>query len=273
MNERIKSHVDSLFNGVPHTRQAADVKEELLANLQAKYDDLIASGKSEDEAFKSAVSGIGDIRSLVGEQPQYDVEGTKVNRQKSGMINAIAVTLIILSIVPAIVIDALFGNTWLDFIAPLSLLSGIAIAVGLFIYAASINPKKYKKGDDTFVEEYKEKISGNDRDQRMRKAVGSTLWLTITLVYFFISFITGAWHVTWLIFIIGAILQNIIRYIMGDPKGTRRLLNSTIWLITLVLYFWLSFWTGAWAWTWLLFIVALLMSQVIKMLEIWREDK
>lgn len=273
MNERIKAHVEQLFLGSAHTRQAADVKEELLANLQAKYEDMLNSGKSEDEAFNSAVSGIGDIRSLLGETPQYDTHQVSVKRQTSGVLKAVAITIMIFSIIPTIVLSEIFGNTWLEFLAPITFLSVIAVGVGILIYAFSIGPKKYVKGDDTFVEEYKEKVSGNNRDARLKRAVSSTLWTAIVALYFILSFMTGAWHVTWMIFIIGALVQNIIRFSYGDQKGYNKLISSTIWISALLIYLFVSFTTYYWAWTWIIFIVALLVNQLIKLFVIWREEE
>lgn len=43
MNERLRNKVDELFVNAPRTRRANDLKEELLANLTDKYNDLIAS--------------------------------------------------------------------------------------------------------------------------------------------------------------------------------------------------------------------------------------
>ena len=67
MNEKIKSYVDNLFSNIKDDRQLIDIKEELLMNLNEKYEDLIESGKSEDQAFEQVVSGIGDINSLLKE--------------------------------------------------------------------------------------------------------------------------------------------------------------------------------------------------------------
>jgi len=275
MNERLKSHVEQLFLGSPHTRQAADVKEELLANLQAKYEDMLSQGKNEDEAFSSVISGIGDIRSLLGETPQYNTRVVSEKRKSSSVLKAVAVGLMVLSLIPTMIFIALFDGTWLEWLIPIPLVSIAAVAVVLFIISFSIGPKKYVKGDDTFVEEYKEKVSGNSRDERLRGAISSTLWTAIVIIYLFVSFITGAWHITWMIFIIGALVQNVLRYLFdgNSSKSYKNLVSSTIWLTTVVLYFLISFSTGAWHITWIIFIIAVLVNQVVRLFDIWREDE
>lgn len=72
MNKRIETHVNALFANTAEESHILDIKEELLANLNEKYEDLIASGKSEDEAFALVISGIGDIDNLlkdIGQSP------------------------------------------------------------------------------------------------------------------------------------------------------------------------------------------------------------
>ncbi|MCL2081018.1 MAG: permease prefix domain 1-containing protein [Oscillospiraceae bacterium] len=273
MNERIKEHVEKLFLGAPHTRQAAEVKEELLANLHAKYDDMISQGKGEAEAFDSVISGIGDIRSLLGETPQYDTREVSEKRHKSGTIKSVAIGLMICSLGIPILLTGIYTGTLQWLIIPLAFISTIAVSVGLLIFAKSIGPKKYVKGDDTFVEEYKEKVSGNSRDARLKSAVSSTLWTAVLVIYLAVSIITWAWHVTWLIWLIGALAHNIIRYLLsgGTDGGYRGLVNSTIWLGALVLYFAVSLSTGSWRWSWLIFIVAILIHQLIRLIDVWRE--
>jgi hypothetical protein len=275
MNERLKAHVEQLFLGSPHTRQAADVKEELLANLQAKYEDMLNQGKNEDDAFESVIAGIGDICSLLGEKPQYNTRVVYEKRKSSGVLKAVAIGLLVLAIIPTIVLSAIFTGTWLEWIIPIPLVSMTSIAVVLFIIGSTIGPKKYVKGDDTFVEAYKEKVSGNSRDARLQRAVSSTLWTIVLIVYLLVSFISGAWHVTWLIWIIGAMMQNVIKYLLDSDKAGsyKNLLNNTIWLVTLMLYFLISFTTGAWGITWIIFIIAVLIQQLVKLIDVWREDE
>ena len=46
MNTKIKNYVDVLFNDVPTTRKAQELKEEILADLNEHYASHIAEGKS-----------------------------------------------------------------------------------------------------------------------------------------------------------------------------------------------------------------------------------
>ena len=75
MNERIRTHVEGLFEGAPMTRKILDLKEELLANLNSKYDDLVAGGTSPDDAYRTVIAGIGDVSKhpFVGSKKECDL--------------------------------------------------------------------------------------------------------------------------------------------------------------------------------------------------------
>ncbi|GHU97010.1 hypothetical protein FACS1894208_12260 [Clostridia bacterium] len=268
MNIRISEHVEKLFVGVAHTKQAAEIKEELLANLNAKYDDLLSRGMSDDEAFNNVTAGIGNIQSLLGDPGIASVKNTQSNRQLSGALAGFGVMLYILAICAAIFFGAILH--W-GAMAGLSFLSLTAIATGVVIWAANIAPKKYHKGDDTFVEEYKEKVTGGSRENRLRGAVSSTLWLLIVIVYLGVSFVWGNWHVTWLIFVAGALINNLIMYMMGDPGKGRGLLISTLWLAAVIGYFLIGFYLGHWVWGLMVFLIAAAVQQLIRLVRIWSE--
>ena len=67
MNDKLKKHVDILFAAAPKNQKTAEIKEELLTNLNDKYNDLLSNGYDTTAAFHIALSGIGDIDELLRE--------------------------------------------------------------------------------------------------------------------------------------------------------------------------------------------------------------
>ena len=63
------------------------------------------------------------------------------------------------------------------------------------------------------VEEFKEWQDRNDSSVRAMKSIKSALWSLIVVVYLIVSFMTGAWHITWVIFLIGSAIEKIIQSI------------------------------------------------------------
>ena len=69
MREKISVYVDELFSDAALTIRNAEVQQEILQHTLDRYDDLIAAGKSEQEAYDEAVGGIGDVSELYEHKP------------------------------------------------------------------------------------------------------------------------------------------------------------------------------------------------------------
>lgn len=210
MYEKLRKRIDELFENAPRTRRANDLKEELMANLIDKYNDLAASGKSEDEAVNYAVAGIGDVDELLRGLKENDVfnyEQRRKDRQKSALILSISIGMYIMSVVVVILFTEVFMIN--SDIAACVMLTIDAVATGLIIYNAVSRPK-YIREDDNMVEEFKEWKSANSEKNKILQSIRSLAWTLIVVIYFVISFAFGAWAYSWIIFIIGAAIERII---------------------------------------------------------------
>jgi hypothetical protein len=210
MYENLRRRLDELFENAPKTRRVNELKEELLANLTDKYNDLVASGKSEDEAVNIAIAGIGDVDELIkglGESDVLNNEKMQKDREKRALVTSISVGLYIMSIVVLILCVTVLGFS--GEVSVCLMLTIIAIATSLIIYN-SISRPKYVKADDTIVEEFKEWKSANSAQIEVVRSVKSIAWLAIVILYFILSFAFHAWAYSWIIFIVGAAIERII---------------------------------------------------------------
>lgn len=213
MNEKLRAHIESLFVNAPHTSRAEELKEELYADLNAKYEDLLARGKSEDEAFRIVVAGIGDVDALLrGLYTDPSGPAGEQYRRRSAGIIAVAVMLYILSVIPVIILD---GSTFSVVVMFLM----IAAATGMLVYNHLSRPH-YTRADDTVVEEFKEWKSDTDDKRHLAHSINAALWPLIVVLYFIISFASGAWAVSWVVFPLGVAIQNIIRLAL-NLRGDR----------------------------------------------------
>lgn len=62
--EAIRNYVEALFAGLPQRGDVLRVKADMLANLEDKYNTLLAEGKNEDEATGIVVASIGSAEEL-----------------------------------------------------------------------------------------------------------------------------------------------------------------------------------------------------------------
>ena len=202
---KIKEYVQELFENSPQNRKTEEFKEELLANLLDKYYDLLQSNVDDEIAYNKVISSIGNIDNLFEKDP---LEMTKESwdKKKSAKITAIAVMMYILCPVSVIVFESI-GFEVLGIVIMFLL---IACATGLIIYNNMTKPQ-YMKQDDTLVEDFREWQSTTNKGRRVRKSIESAMWSIITAMYLLISFTTSAWHITWIMFIIGGAIEKIIR--------------------------------------------------------------
>ena len=247
MREQLIQYVSLLFAGAENCE---DTRQEILQNTLDRYDDLIAQGKSEEAAYRLAITGIGDVSEILGRNDTFPAavpetkKSTDNDTPMKKLLRAIAVGLYILCPLPLIVLSELGMDTF----GLCGLLCFVAVATVLMILGA-------KKQDSP------EKEDADEPKSEMGKSVSSLIWAIGLAVYLILSFLTGAWHITWVIFpILGAVNALVCAMIPAEnPTAVRRNsslkkgINSMIWAIGLALYFIISFATMAWYITWLIF--------------------
>ena len=99
MREKLKQYVDRLFVQRRQTQQTQELHDEILQNSFDRYDDAVARGLSPEEAYRTAVDGIGDLEPILREGAPA---GSRWNI-------AVAVCLYIISVIPPIIGGELGG--------------------------------------------------------------------------------------------------------------------------------------------------------------------
>ena len=222
MEDKLRKHIDNLFAETAPTKKAVELKEEMIQNLSDKYQDLIAEGKSEEAAYNITIAGIGDISDLLAELEKDMTNNEPViyengaSRQKSAMLTAIAVMTYILCVLPLLIMT-MFNFRYTAEIGVPAMFLMIAGATGLLIYNSMTKPKYNRQ--DTMVEEFREWQSDAKDRKALRKAISSAMWSIVVALYLIISFATWAWPVTWIIFIIGAVIESLLNVLFTLKKG------------------------------------------------------
>ncbi len=211
MNSKMESYLNSLFAGVPRTRKAQDLRDELLGNMQERYEDYLREGKTESQAYSLTVASMGDVDELIAEVMPNDEfrREAQYYRTRNARNTAIGVAMYIIGIaivVGSSVIDDPSAST----AAVCGLLVLVAIATALIIYTHMSTPVAYKDYDD---EERREREFERTPKGQMYKGMISIYWSVVTLMYFMISFIGRAWSISWLIWPIAGIISGILKTI------------------------------------------------------------
>lgn len=164
--ETIINYLDNIFANLPKTAKVMELKNNILANMEDKYNELKGQGKTENEAIGIVISEFGNIDELVSElgiqknaeAPQEplvtreEVEGYLNIKRVIGLQIGIGVLLCILAPATLILLSTLVENgvifTSISGDAAympglISLFLMITAAVGIFIYSG-MNFERYK---------------------------------------------------------------------------------------------------------------------------------
>ena len=74
MNKRIRSMIDEIFSDMKMSAENLALRDELMANAQARYEDMIAQGRSEEEAFREVAASLEDVYGLLEEMKRMDAQ-------------------------------------------------------------------------------------------------------------------------------------------------------------------------------------------------------
>ena len=226
MEYNIRAYVDELFRDVPDTQRAYEMKVELTQNLLDKYNDLVASGKSPEDAYNITIYGIGDITELIEEMRREEpvvrvgTEGATYYaamyhfRRRSAALVAVGVMFYIFSIIPVVVLGVLSDMTGEPFLAAAGVAGMfvfVGIATALMIWNGCTSPKR-SDPPEIVIDLYNRKKKNNNP---VLKAIDASFWLIVLVVYFLLSFMTGRWNITWVIFIAAPAAQGIIHAVFN----------------------------------------------------------
>ena len=264
MREKLKEYVSLLFAG---TQGTEDMEQEILQNTLDRYDDLVGRGIPEEEAYRQAVAGIGDINELLRKTAPEEQQTAYTSMGKR-MCNAVAVALYILSPIPlflfqnalglccllgmvacGVVIQVLAGKLMddLDERDPLSPggrvgLNTCAIAlyilcpVPLFLFQNELGLCCLL--GMVAIGVAMQIIVGKDTQEPQKepketqgdgqKSVRSLLGTLTLAVYLLVSFQTHAWWISWIIFPISDSLTKLVLALLGKRSLPKALRSVVI---------------------------------------------
>lgn len=227
MHDEIREYIEEQFRGIPETEQTAEMREEILRNTIDRFDELCAEGVSEYEAYYKATHSVGDVKEMFSaagaeDAPDYSAYAEEIREYKRSRAVTLcaAIVLYILCILPLMLLSE---TAAVATIAPALMFVMIAIATALLIYRAKTADQqlediiRYSSGDYDDEDKPKAKKAHHDKSDKKRwhssvlRTVKGTIESLSVAVYLIVSFFTGAWHITWLIFIISWAVGNVIK--------------------------------------------------------------
>ncbi|MDE7028607.1 MAG: permease prefix domain 1-containing protein [Lachnospiraceae bacterium] len=216
MNEKIKAYFNQIFADAPRTRMALDLKQEMMQSAIDKYNDMVADGHAEEDAYQNVIASIGDVTELFPEVAEKNLLALpKEDRKKKALLTASAVGLYIF----ALAVFLFFGFTaeFMDYgdgaMTSIGFVLAIVICIPptvMLVYAANMYPAYSKTKNQDMVERYKEVRYLDNKEKAVLKSVRSLIWSITVLLYFGITLLTWRAEVTWILFLIAACVQKIV---------------------------------------------------------------
>lgn len=213
MREQLVQYVNLLFAGA---QDADDIRAEILQNTLDRYDDLVSQGKTPEAAYRLAISGIGDISEILGNIAHTSIPPVQTYPNNNAAENeddpeakkyrAIAIAMYILCPIPLFILSE-FGASVL----------GLCLTIGLVAAATYVMVIYGKKDND----EEADAIRPSAPQTELKKSINNLVWAIGLAIYFIISFATGAWYITWIIFPIIGCVEGLLKAI-ADLKEANK---------------------------------------------------
>ncbi|MBR6079700.1 MAG: hypothetical protein IKP60_06065 [Treponema sp.] len=225
MDSKIKNYVDVLFKDVPKTKKAMELKEEILSTLNEHFEAHIAEGKSENQAYTDSLADLGDVDELLKSlEPEMDLK-IKIDeyRKKRAKYTSISVVLYVLGLVCLIGLPGItsvfgLGNEDKTGIIGLILMFVFAAVGTAFIVYVNMSAPQDVKDYLTKNDSAESSGRGHRRGNRTVDSFMPIYWTLVLVVYMFVSFKTGAWYISWLIWVIGYAVKEAIYAFTGKNE-------------------------------------------------------
>ena len=206
MREQLVQYIDLLFAG---TADSDEMKQEILQNTLDRFDDLVAQGKTPEAAYRLSISGIGDISEILGSTYQsVNISRCTQNTENENLhtetirnrnLRAIGIALYILCAIPLFLLCDL-GYETLGLTLTILL---VAVATYIMIITGKNEPEKEEHHEQTQAPE-----------SALKNSISKFCGAVTLAVYLIVSFSTGAWYITWLIFPISGCIKGLINAVI-----------------------------------------------------------
>lgn len=100
-----------------------------------------------------------------------------------------------------------------------------SVAVGLLLIACAYATARIIKGCMSMPKSNQPKEEMNLKEKKeILKSIRCIIWCLITAIYIVLSFVTMAWHITWVVFIIGAVISEIAKlcFLLKDGESNEK---------------------------------------------------
>jgi hypothetical protein len=224
--DAIQRFLDDIFRAYPATPEVARAKADLLAGLADRYEALRAAGHSDAEAVGLVIQGFGSVSDLADELHLSSGPSPSATPLASG---------------PTWANPPRPAATWANPPEPEAIRSDPPRPQAMSLAATRRTRRPA--------------VPSGPAPVRPR-SIAAIYWPLLTAGYLLVSFLTGMWAWTWIIWVVGALgYVALITAARPSPRRIRGLVAAVYWPVLTALYLGTSFLTHRWDVTWVMWVV------------------
>lgn len=198
--EAIRQYVESLFSEVPKTSEIQMIQEEMIHDMEDRYEFLIEKGKKENEALGQVIAEFGNIDEIIeefGARKNRTAEFADVHqtteeeifefikvRRRAGAGIGLGVGLILLGTAFYMAMLGIVGDTALaNVLGLVCILLSVVVAVGCFIFSNS-KLTEYEHLEKLFIIDPKlrDEIKGMRQGYKRSYNLGITMGVALIIL-------------------------------------------------------------------------------------------
>lgn len=265
MYQRIIDYVNDVFKNVKDNSVSGFTKKGFIRSLTKKYEENLAKGLSDDEAFNLAVSQCPEIFNVAKDMEKYmgrkrHSEEFRYSKDQDDAVYTHKSA------------SEEFGDKLKEkkFLVNFSSIFWPLVVCAYFLYSFLV-PNAWAYSWTIFVIgaiiQCFVKICFAKTSAARLAAVSSVLWLTVVIAYLCISIVTKLWAYTWLMFVGAAAIQCLIAAVTGKGLSEKQAaIGGFTWLLIVLAYVLVSIFTARWDITWIIFIFGIALHSVVRII-------
>ena len=221
MDDKLRRFVEAQFPGTVSSDEAEWLKEEMFEDLKDKYDTLISGGAQPETAYNTVTSAV-NVRGGLDKIEQgsvtekLNIKAIEAARRKFALMLAIAIMVYVISVLPIVMLTMAENENANQIGIPVLLILGGG-ASAFLIYFHLTKPRYYNYSKDSYklIEGFADWQNRINKRKVIRRAITILLWTLVVALYLVFSFLTFAWNITWVIFIIGAAIEALVNLVFA----------------------------------------------------------
>ncbi len=189
-----------------------------LCDLYNISTDELIRGESNSNVEKNIEKENSELKEENIEEPKKEIISYKPIKRFEPLVVSISIFLYFISVVWIIMIESLDVISDEMMISIFLVIAAIPTCILTYYYMSVGNKKRYLKEQAKYNKNI-ELIE--DKDSRKYKEIDDILALLFTIIFLYVSFVTGGWYITWILWLVYSLVIRIVHLVLDAKEGNK----------------------------------------------------